>query len=207
VGVEAGELVGLLAEPERLRVVAAMVLGARTPTEIVHACGLDAKTAAAALRRLHTGGLIEDAPGGYILRTALFKEAAIAAAPPPDEERPHGYVDPKVEQLVRTFVRGGRLVGLPAQRARRRIILEHLVSSFEPGVRYPEREVDAVLRAWTVDGPVDHVALRRHLIDESLLDREGGRYWRCGGWLDPVSESAPGPVSESAPGPAENRSS
>ncbi|MDT7663119.1 MAG: hypothetical protein QOD04_2675, partial [Pseudonocardiales bacterium] len=79
VGVEPAELVGLLAEPERLRVVAAMVLGARTHAQIAERSGLDPKAVAAALRRLHTGGLIEDAPGGYVLRTALFKEAARAA--------------------------------------------------------------------------------------------------------------------------------
>jgi hypothetical protein len=175
-------LVGLLAEPARLRVVAALVLGARTHAEITQAAGLDPKTVAAALHRLHTGGLVEDAPGGYVLRTALFKEAARAAAPPPIADKPHGYADPKVEQLIRTFVRDGRLVRLPAQQARRRIVLEHVASSFEPGVRYSEREVDAVLRAWTEGGLVDYVTLRRYLVDESLLDRDGGEYWRSGGW-------------------------
>jgi hypothetical protein len=41
-----------------------------------------------------------------------------------------------------------------------------------------------VLRAWTDGGLVDHVTLRRYLVDESLLDRDGGEYWRSGGWLD-----------------------
>ena len=181
---EPAELIGLLAEPERLKVVAALALGALTPSEIVAASGLDAKTAAAALRRLHSGGLIEDAPGGYVLRSELFKQVARDAAPPDKAAEPHGYTDPKVEQLVATFVRGGRLVGLPGRRERRRLVLEHLVSSFEPGVRYPEREVDAVLRAWTEGGAVDHVTVRRYLVDESLLDRDGGEYWRSGGWLD-----------------------
>ena len=181
--VDAAELVGLLAEPERLRVVSALVLGARTPTEIVHASGLAPKDAAAALRRLHSGGLIEDAPGGYVLRAELFKQAAIAAAPPPTDDRPHGYADPKLEQLVRTFIQDGRLRSLPAQRSRRLVILEHLVTSFEPGVRYPEREVDAILRAWSEGSSVDYVALRRYLVDENLLDRGDGEYWRCGGWL------------------------
>ena len=52
--------------------------------------------------------------------------------------------------------------------------------SFEPGVRYPEREVDAVLRAWHDD----HAALRRYLVDEALLARENGVYWRVGGPVD-----------------------
>jgi hypothetical protein len=31
---------------------------------------------------------------------------------------------------------------------------------------------------------VDHVSLRRYLVDERLLAREGDTYRRCGGWVD-----------------------
>jgi hypothetical protein len=57
------------------------------------------------------------------------------------------------------------------------VILEHMVTAFEPGMKYPEREVDAVLRAWHPD----YVSLRRYLIDEGLMAREDGVYWRTGG--------------------------
>jgi hypothetical protein len=57
------------------------------------------------------------------------------------------------------------------------VILEHVVTVFEPGIRYPERAVDAILRAWHPD----HASLRRHLVDEQLMAREGGVYWRIGG--------------------------
>ncbi len=57
------------------------------------------------------------------------------------------------------------------------MILEHLATAFEPGVRYPEREVDAILRSWHPD----HAALRRYLVDERLMARDGGVYWRIGG--------------------------
>jgi hypothetical protein len=65
-------------------------------------------------------------------------------------------------------------------RGKRRVVLEHIVASFEPGVRYPEREVDAVLRAWHPD----HASLRRYLVDEDLLARDAGEYWRTGGYVD-----------------------
>lgn len=51
--------------------------------------------------------------------------------------------------------------------------------SFEHGVRYPERAVDDVVRAWCVDGEADHVTLRRHRADDLLLTREHGVYWRA----------------------------
>src|ERR671932_96107 len=79
-----------------------------------------------------------------------------------------------------SFFRGGRLVSIPAQASKRRIVLEHLVRVFEPGVRYPEREVNALLAVWHPD----HAALRRYLVDEGLLSREAGLYWRSGGYVD-----------------------
>jgi hypothetical protein len=75
----------------------------------------------------------------------------------------------------------GRLVSMPAARGKRRVVLDHIVASFEPGVRYPEREVDAILRAWHDD----HAALRRYLIDEELMTRDKGVYWRIGGSWGP----------------------
>jgi hypothetical protein len=81
-------------------------------------------------------------------------------------------------------VRDGHLVGLPAQRGRRVVVLEHLAQSFEPGVDYPEKEVNAVLAEFAEGGAVDHVTLRRYLVDEQLLRREQGVYRRSGGRVD-----------------------
>lgn len=85
---------------------------------------------------------------------------------------------------MRAFLDDGRLVRLPARWGRRRVVLEHVAQSFEPGRRFPEEEVDAVLRAWCAGGGTDHVTVRRHLVDEGLLSREDGVYWRSGGWVD-----------------------
>jgi hypothetical protein len=59
-------------------------------------------------------------------------------------------------------------------------VLEHLARVFEPGVRYPEREVNALLAVWHADV----AALRRYLVDEGLLTRRAGLYWRSGGYVD-----------------------
>jgi hypothetical protein len=81
--------------------------------------------------------------------------------------------------ILRTFVVDGRLVRVPAARAKRRVILEHLAACFEPGVKYPEKAVDVILRAWYSD----YASLRRYLVDEELLGRENGVYWRTGGYV------------------------
>jgi hypothetical protein len=88
------------------------------------------------------------------------------------------------DQELRAFVSDGRLVRLPARRTRRRLVLEYIAQSFEPGRRFPEREIDVVLRAWCAGSETDHVAVRRHLVDEGFLTRDDGLYWRSGGWID-----------------------
>jgi hypothetical protein len=79
---------------------------------------------------------------------------------------------------LRAFIRDGRITALPAKRSRRRLLLDQVAQAFEPGRRYPEAEVDQILKA-VFD---DHCALRRYLIDEEFMSRTAaGLYWRAGG--------------------------
>jgi hypothetical protein len=175
-GVRPEELIGLLAEEERLRVHAAVVLGAGTPAEVAGATGLGPRAVTRALRRLESGGLLAVESGRFAARPELFKETAREYAPAPGDAEP---LDPDRQKaaVLRAFIRDGRLQQIPTARAKRLVVLEHLAAAFEPGVRYPEAEVDAVLRAWHEDYP----ALRRYLVDEALLSRENSVYWRTGG--------------------------
>jgi hypothetical protein len=169
--VDAVTLVGLLAEPARRKVVAALLLGATSAADAATATGLPVREVLAAVAKLQAAGLVDD---DLAVREELFTEAARAAAP--EEQAP--------DDVVGRFVRDGRLVSLPSPGHKRRLVLEHVAASFEPGVHFPEREVDAVLRAWTDGGTADHVTLRRYLVDHGLLSRGEGEYWRSGGWID-----------------------
>lgn len=86
------------------------------------------------------------------------------------------------EAVLRTFFDDeGRLTTIPARRAKRLVVLDRLAQLFEPGERFPETEVNRLLH-----GAHDDVAaLRRYLVDEGFLDREGGVYWRTGGTVEP----------------------
>lgn len=169
----------MLAEPARLRVVAALALGATTVDDVATLSGLDQREIAAALRRLQSTGLVSAEKGELRLHEELFKESARASAPDPLPDAALS-ADPATAAVLRAFVRNGRIASFPIARAKRRLLLEHVAGGFEPGVRYPEREVDDLLRAWHEDYP----ALRRYLVDELLLARKDGVYWRIGGFVD-----------------------
>jgi hypothetical protein len=177
--VDAATIVGLLADPARLKVVAALALGAGTIEQVAQASGLPLKDVALAARRLARAGLVHrdgHELGLYADRFGAAARAAAEAAPAPEPLS----ADPAENAVLSTFVRDGRLTSIPAQRSKRLVVLHHLVRVFEPGVRYPEREVNALLAVWHPDV----AALRRYLVDECLLSRESGVYWRSGGPVD-----------------------
>jgi len=163
-------------------VVAALALGATTIAEVAAAAGMDQRAVVRALRRLERGGLVSREKDQLTLHAELFKQVAREAAP--DEPAEPLSADPETDAVLRAFTRSGRITAIPVQRSRRRRLLEHVATSFEPGVRYPEREVNAVLRRWYDD----YAQLRRYLVDEALLDRAEGMYWRIGG---PVAVDPP----------------
>ncbi len=170
-------LVGLLADPTRRAVFAALVLGDDQAPDIAIRIGASTRDTIAALDRLEAGGLVERLDRGrFHLLAEAFQLAARREAPaePPSEHG--GETDDRRRVLDRAIV-DGRLVAMPAKHSRRLIVLDHIAQRFEPGLRYSERQVNAILAS--ID--TDTAALRRYLVDERFLDRADGEYWRIGG--------------------------
>jgi len=166
---------GLLADEDRRRVFAALVLGAQTLPELAERSGLAPPEVWRALRRLAREDVVAVEDDRWTVRGDVIAQRARAAAPAP-EDVGEG-LPPREAGVLRAFLREGRIERLPATRSKRLVVLEHVAHAFEPGVRYPEREVNTLLRAFHPD----HAALRRHLVDEGYLTREAGVYWRSGG--------------------------
>ena len=86
-------------------------------------------------------------------------------------------IDAQSRKVLAAYLNAdGSLKQIPAQPAKLRVILYYLVTTFEPGAAYTEKEVNTLLRRFHADT----AALRRALIDEGLLGRvsDGSRYWR-----------------------------
>jgi hypothetical protein len=173
-------LLGHLADEARLRAFAATVLGGASSTrELAGRAGLDDKDALRVLARLQASGLVSRSGKGWVAHPEVIRETVAAAAPEPSYVD-HGAVDPDDAAVLRTFMPAGRLDQIPASRSKRRVVLDHICRVFEPGVRYSEREVTTVLKAFHPD----HAALRRYLVDEGFLARAAGEYWRTGGTVE-----------------------
>ncbi|MGC4768433.1 DUF2087 domain-containing protein [Micromonospora sp. DT44] len=165
-------LAGALADDGRRRIFAGVALGSTSVPEVVQRSGLAARVVRTGLGRLAAAGLITGGDGALAVDEASLRAAARDSRPADDTE-------PAEDPVLRTFLRGDVLVGMPAQRGRRRTLLAHIAQrSFASGTRYPERAVDDALKPWCASGASDHATLRRYLVDERLLTREQGIYQR-----------------------------
>ncbi len=81
------------------------------------------------------------------------------------------------KKILRDFsAADGTLKSIPSQRKKRMVILRHLAESFQPGIQYSEKQVNEIISRFYPD----YASLRRYLVDEGLLARQGGGglYWR-----------------------------
>lgn len=84
-------------------------------------------------------------------------------------------------RVLRNFLADdGRLHTIPTRYSKLLVVLDHLAQAFEPGRRYEEKEVNAVLER----AHPDFAALRRYLVEAQFLTRQDGVYWRSGGSFD-----------------------
>lgn len=176
------DLLAALADEPRMRVFSAVLLGAEGTDEVASRARLRDRDALAALAVLESVGLVGRDGDVWTARPDAIRAAVVASRRSP---APRTYVgqrtgDARTAAVLRTFMPDGRLEQVPAARAKRLVVLDHLARAFEPGVRYPERDVNAMLSAFHDD----YAALRRYLVDEEFLAREGGTYWRIGGTVD-----------------------
>jgi len=131
------------------------------------------------------------------LLAALGREEQGLAPAPQDGEWPHGgespaetlarlRLTPDEVKVLRAHLVDGRLLTIPAQHARRDVILRFLAERvFTEDRAYPEKEVNQGLALFHPDV----AALRRYLVDERYADRAAGLYRRRG----PRPEAEPRP--------------
>ncbi|SDM21511.1 DUF2087 domain-containing protein [Nonomuraea jiangxiensis] len=156
---EIRRVLGLLSQEDTLRTLARLVLGET------------GDFSPKVLRRLASGGLAAcDEDGKWRATPERFRELLRASAEPAAELSAE-------ERVLRTFLVDGRLTTMAMRRDKRLVVLRYIVLVFEPGVRYPEKDVNVALRAFHDD----YAALRRYLVDEGLLSRKDNVYWRSGG--------------------------
>lgn len=174
-----------LSDANRLKIVALLARGERSVEDLASKLGLTSSTVSHHLARLSAAGLVGARAEGYYSIYRLDERALASMAHRLLEEETLPSVAAGVEtdafdrKVLRTYLDAeGRIKAFPAQRKKELAILRHVVRVFEPRRRYPEREVNAMLKRFSDDT----ARLRRHLVEFGFMERQGGggEYWLAG---------------------------
>lgn len=174
------EFLRLAMDPIRLAVLGAAAIGSVDVEDLADRLGVPQHRVERAFGRLRASGLIDDESrlDAEALRSISQQLPDLA---PADDAVLGGSWSAEERAVLGRFFERDRLREIPANRSKRLIVLERIVQQFEPGLRYQEREVDRRLQLFHPD----HAALRRYLVDEGLMTRADGAYWRSGGRFRP----------------------
>jgi len=172
-----------LADQSRLKIVGLLAQQPYPVEQLSAILGLGESTVSHHLSRLAEAGLVSARAEGHysvyslipealsdmarrLLRTERLTELA--------EGMDRGSFDRKV---LATFTGpDGRFTAFPTQEKKFLVLLRHVLRDFEPGIRYSEKKVNAILLRYSDDT----ARLRRSLVEYGFMDREGGGrdYWR-----------------------------
>jgi len=171
-----------LADKSRLAIVNSLLERSQYVEELAQRHALAPSTVSFHLRKLEHAGLVRCRKEQYYvvvqLNDTVFDTTLrqIVAADPAGKEQQEQRIEDYRRKVRGSFFRHGRLEKLPAQHKKRLIVLEKFALRFEPQRRYSEREVTGLIM------PLydDYCTIRRLLVDERLIRREGATYWREG---------------------------
>jgi DNA-binding transcriptional ArsR family regulator len=172
----------VLGNEDRLRIAGLLAGQEASIHDLAHLLEVRETDVVHHLDRLETLGLLRVRAEGDTPRYRFDGEALIrmnaevfraAGAVRPGDTGERGGDD----AVLAAFVADGRLTQIPAQHKKRLVILDWLARKFEPGVRYPEREVNELIQRYHPDT----ASLRRYLVDHGFMQRDHGVYWRSPG--------------------------
>lgn len=167
-----------MASADRLRIVGVLVRGRATQSEIAEQLHLPVRDVYDNLAFLVQVGVIHETDGVYDLDEKAIETLArgqFEGKRPTyeiKEERPED-----VRKVLKNYLNAdGTLKQIPPLGNKLLIILNFIVDAFAFDTNYTEKEVNTILRRFHLDT----AALRRYLVDNGLMAREGdgSRYWR-----------------------------
>jgi hypothetical protein len=169
-----------LADKSRLAIMNSLLDQSQYAEDLAKRHALAPSTVSFHLRKLEQAGLISCRREQYYVvikaNEALLDITLrqITAAQPSDQQLQNVRLDAYRRKVLDTFFPDGTLLKLPTQHKKRLIVLAHFAERFEPLCRYSEQEVTRLIT------PLfgDYCTIRRLLVDEGLLQREGATYWR-----------------------------
>ncbi len=170
-----------LSDASRINIIAALRGGEAYGELLAERLGLSPSTLSFHMKKLEEAGLVTSRKEQYYTVYALREEAVrlriadmIPAGSPEEEDAARKREDAYRRKVLDAFFDGERLLSIPVQRKKKQIILRKIAESIEPGLVYDEAAISEIIERFHPD----YCTLRRDMVSEGILTREGGKYTR-----------------------------
>ena len=169
-----------LADKSRLQILKSLAVEDMYVERLAERLGLTPSTISFHLKKLSDAGAVTAYKNQYYMMYSLNKEIFQTSIleilqQESDEAQQQAKRDADYRQrVIDAFFEYGKLKSIPTQRKKERIILEVIAKAFDFDRIYSEREVNLII----ADFHDDFCTIRRDMVGERLLGRNGMEYWR-----------------------------
>ena len=167
-----------LSDMSRLRIVQSLTQGEMYTELLAERLELTPSTVSFHMKKLEEAGLVisrkEQYYTVYSLNRELLKASLleVAAAEPEQIDEQQKREETYRQKVIDTFFEYGKLRSIPVQRKKKRICYELIAGQFVPGKVYSEKELNEII----VQFHEDYCTIRRDMISEGILNRNGNEY-------------------------------
>lgn len=169
----------VFADESRLKMIGYLANGDYSVGELAERLGLKEPTISHHLAQMKALGIVSVEPDGtrriYSLNGKSLETISkdIFAQPNLANLVPTSDLS-KDERTLRTWVKDGRIVGIPAQERKRQVLIQWVAQQIDPDRRWTEKEFSE----WLSQFNEDYAFLRRYLVEAGYMARNKGVYWR-----------------------------
>ena len=169
-----------LSDMSRLRIVQSLTRGDMYTELLAERLKLTPSTVSFHMKKLEEAGLVISHKEQYytvyslnrkLLETTLFE---VAASEPEQIDEQQKREEEYRRKVMDAFFEYGRLRSIPVQRKKKLICYEVIAEQFVPGKVYSEKELNEIISRFHED----YCTIRRDMIGEGILRRDGSEYVR-----------------------------
>ena len=177
---EAISLFKCLADKSRIQILKSLAVEDMYVERLAERLGLTASTISFHLKKLSDANAVTAYKTQYYMMYSLNKEIfqiniLEILQQESDEAQKQAQRDADYRQrVIDAFFEYGKLKAIPTQLKKERIVLEVIAEAFDFDKMYSEREVNIII----ADFYDDFCTIRRDMVSERLLGRNGIEYWR-----------------------------
>lgn len=169
-----------LSDRSRLRIIQSLTQGDMYTELLAERLELTPSTVSFHMKKLEEAGLVVSRKEQYYTVYALNRDvlnvsllsAAVSQPDLIDEQQKRE--DAYRQKVLDSFFEYGKLKSIPVQRKKKLICYEVIAARFVPGRVYSEKEANEIISVFHED----YCTIRRDMIGEGILSRNGGEYIR-----------------------------